>query len=94
VLAVLVVIGRSTPPLPAVDLTLPPTTRRAEEVDRAMLENREVPFELASTHDDKIPRRSEDVAGAPYRRHLQVPERLLTQHLNVKWEHRKDAKAA
>ena len=60
-----------------------------------MLENRDVPYELASTHDDKI---TYEVKMPPDLHTDVISQALVrlapTQHLNVKWEHRKDTKAA
>ena len=60
-----------------------------------MLKRREIPFELSSTSDDKI---TYEVKMPPDV-HTDVISQALAsldpkQHLNVKWDHKKDAKAS
>ena len=95
VLGVLVVIESIDPaPYLLFDLAISATNSKSlKKAIERMLERREIPFELSSTSDEKL---TYEVKMPPGLHTDVISEALLrlepTQHLNVKWEHRKNGK--
>src|SRR5205814_90345 len=97
VLVVLLVI-ESIDPAPYMLFSLAITANHSKNLKKSierMLDNREIPFELSSTSDDKL---TYEVRMPP-ELHTDVISQALfrldsAQQLNVKWEHQKDAKAS